>query len=134
MDEDTGTLKLVASHGLSEEYLNKGPVSATKSIAPALKGETVAIEDTATDERIQYQAETQKEGIICVPIKVREKVIGVMRLCSDVKRDFPEDVVTLVNAVAHQGGLAIQNASMYLKLQADKESLEKDIWSHRQWF
>jgi len=36
--------------------------------------------------------------------------------------------------VAHQGGLAIQNASMYLKLQADKESLEKDIWSHRQWF
>ena len=63
--------------------------------------------------------------MLCVPIKVREKVIGVMRLCSGVKRDFPEDIVTLVNAVAHQGGLAIQNASMYLKLQADKESLEK---------
>jgi GAF domain-containing protein len=137
LDEDTGTLKLVASHGLSEEYLNKGPVSATKSIAPALKGETIVIEDTATDERIQYKVETQKEGVVsmlCAPIKVREKVIGVMRLCSDVKRDFPEDVVTLANAVAHQGGLAIQNASMYLKLQADKESLEKDIWSHRQWF
>ena len=137
LDEDTGTLKLVASHGLSEEYLNKGPVSATKSIAPALNGETVAIEDTATDDRIQYKSETQKEGIVsmlCVPIRVREKVIGVMRLCSGVKRDFPEDIVTLVNAVAHQGGLAIQNASMYLKLQADKESLEKEIWSHRQWF
>jgi GAF domain-containing protein len=137
LDEDTGTLKLVASHGLSEEYLNKGPVSATKSIAPALKGEIIVIEDTAADDRIQYKAETQKEGIVsmlCVPIKVREKVIGVMRLCSGVKRDFPEDIVTLMNAVAHQGGLAIQNASMYLKLQADKESLEKDIWSHRQWF
>ena len=72
--------------------------------------------------------------MLCVPIKVMDKVIGVMRLCSGVKRDFPEDIVTLVNAVAHQGGLAIQNASMYLKLQADKESLEKDIWSHRQWF
>ena len=106
-------------------------------IAPALNGETVAIEDTATDDRIQYKSETQKEGIVsmlCVPIKVREKVIGVMRLCSGVKRDFPEDIVTLVSAVAHQGGLAIQNASMYLKLQSDKESLEKDIWSHRQWF
>jgi GAF domain-containing protein len=51
-----------------------------------------------------------------------------------VKRDFSDDTVTLVLAVAHQGGLAIQNASMYLKLQADKDSLEKDIWSHRQWF
>ena len=46
LDEDTGTLKLVASHGLSEEYLNKGPVSATKSIAPALNGETVVIAKT----------------------------------------------------------------------------------------
>ncbi len=137
LDDDTRTLKLVASHGLSEEYLNKGPVSATKSIAPALNGETVAIEDTATDDRIQYKSETKKEGIVsmlCVPIKVMENVIGVMRLCSGVKREFPEDIVTLVKALAHQGGLAIQNASMYLKLQSDKESLEKDIWSHRQWF
>jgi len=31
------------------------------------------------------------------------------------------------------GGLAIQNASMYLKLQEDKKSLEEDIWSHRSW-
>ncbi len=137
LDDDTRTLKLVASHGLSDEYLNKGPVSATKSIAQALNGETVAIEDTASDDRIQYKSETKKEGIVsmlCVPIQVRDNVIGVMRLCSGVKREFPEDIVTLVKAVAHQGGLAIQNASIYLKLQADKESLEKDIWSHRQWF
>ena len=137
LDEDSGTLKLVASHGLSDQYLNKGPVLATKSIAPALNGETVVIDDCAVDDRIQYKTETQKEGIVsmlCVPIKARDKVIGVMRLCSGVKRDFPEDTVTLVNAVAHQGGLAIQNASMYLKLQSDKESLEKEIWSHRQWF
>jgi 3-methyladenine DNA glycosylase Tag len=40
----------------------------------------------------------------------------------------------LVEALAHAGALAIQNASMYLKLQHDKESLEKDIWSHRSWF
>jgi hypothetical protein len=40
----------------------------------------------------------------------------------------------LVNALAQAGGLAIQNASMYLKLQEDKADLEKDIWSHRSWF
>lgn len=43
-------------------------------------------------------------------------------------------VMLVVKALAHQGGLAIQNASMYLQLQEDKKSLEEDIWSHRSWF
>jgi hypothetical protein len=42
--------------------------------------------------------------------------------------------MVMVEALAHQGGLAIQNASMYLKLQEDKKNLEEDIWSHRSWF
>jgi len=61
-------------------------------------------------------------------------VIGVMRLYSAVKRDYPEDLLMLVEALAHSGALAIQNASMYLQLQKDKENLEKDVWSHRSWF
>ena len=65
---------------------------------------------------------------------VQEKVIGVMRLYSAVRREFPPDMVVLVEALAHQGGLAIQNASMYLELENDKKSLEEDIWSHRSWF
>jgi hypothetical protein len=32
------------------------------------------------------------------------------------------------------GGLAIQNASLYLKLQENKKDLEADIWSHRSCF
>jgi hypothetical protein len=40
----------------------------------------------------------------------------------------------MVKALAQQGGLAIQNASMYLKLQNDKKALEADVWSHRSWF
>jgi hypothetical protein len=40
----------------------------------------------------------------------------------------------MVQALAHQGALAIQNASMYLSLQKAKEDLEEDIWSHRSWF
>jgi hypothetical protein len=40
----------------------------------------------------------------------------------------------LVNALAQTGGLAIQNASMYLALQNDMQDLKEDIWSHRSWF
>jgi hypothetical protein len=43
-------------------------------------------------------------------------------------------MLILVQALAHQGGLAIQNASMFLKLQAEQKELEADVWSHRSWF
>jgi GAF domain-containing protein len=102
-----------------------------------LKGETKVIEDVAASEDIQYRKETLKEGVVsmlCVPIKSKDEIIGVLRLYSDVKRGFPEDTIMLVNAIAHQGGLAIQNASMHMMLQEDKKSLEQEIWSHRMWF
>jgi GAF domain-containing protein len=137
LNHETGNLDLVASYGLSEEFQNKGPVSIQKSIAQALNGETVIIEQVSKDKRLQYKEEILKEGVIsmlCVPIKAREEVIGVMSLFSSASRKYPEDVIILVNALAHTGGLAIQNASMYLSLQEDKKSLEEDIWSYRSWF
>ena len=79
----------------------------------------------------------KKEGIVSMivtPIKSRDEIIGVLRLYANVKREFPEDFITVVQALAHQGALAIQNATMYLTLQKDKEDLEQDIWSHRSWF
>jgi GAF domain-containing protein len=137
INEKSGTLDLVATWGLSDEFLNKGPVYAEKSISEALQGKTVVIEDVASDQRPQYRQALIDEGIasmLSVPIKSKQSVIGVMRLLSAVRRSFPEDMVMLLEALAHAGALAIQNASMYLKLQHDKESLEKDIWSHRSWF
>jgi GAF domain-containing protein len=137
LNHETGNLDLVASYGLSEKYQKKGPVLIKKNMAQALKGQTVIIEDVSTDNRLQYKSEIIAEGVVSmlrVPIKAKEEVIGVMSLYSGTARKYPQDVITLVNALAHTGGLAIQNASMYLSLQEDKKSLEEDIWSHRSWF
>jgi GAF domain-containing protein len=136
---ESDTMDLMASYGLSEKFLNKGPISPEKSetVAKILEGETIYIRDAATDPRFQYGEEAKNEGIksmLCIPIMSREEVIGEMRLCSGVEREFSEDVVKLVEALADQGGIAIQNASMYLMLQEDKKDLEKEVWSHRQWF
>jgi GAF domain-containing protein len=114
-----------------------GHLISTKLAKAALKGETQVIEDVATDDRVLLKKELAAEGIasmVIAPITARNKVIGTLRLYSPVKRSYPEDVVIMVRALAHQGGLAIQNASMYLKLQADKQELEEDVWSHRSWF
>ena len=138
LDDDQDELKLVASHGLSEDFLEKTLATiSTNTSQRALKGETFIISDTATDNSIILKQAMKDEGLVSMivtPIPAREKVIGVLRLYSDVKREFAEDEIIMVKALAHQGGLAIQNASMYLQLQEDKKSLEEDIWSHRSWF
>ena len=136
-DEEHDEMKLVASHGLSEEFLEKGRTTTIETAQLALKGETLVISDTSKDNRIAFKEALQEEGLVSMivtPITAREKVIGVLRLYSDTLREFPDDLVMMVKALAHQGGLAIQNASMYLELKEDKKSLEQDIWSHRSWF
>ena len=137
LDEEHDEMKLVASHGLSEDFLEKGRTTMIETAQLALKGETLIISDTAKDNRIAFKEAMQEEGLISMivtPITAREKVIGVLRLYSDTLREFHDDLVMMVKALAHQGGLAIQNASMYLQIKEDKKSLEQDIWSHRSWF
>jgi GAF domain-containing protein len=137
LDEDNSTLKLVASYGLSDKYLNKGPISAEKSIAMALKGNPVVVKNAYTDDGVQYKKEKKEEGIVSilsVPIKSKDDVIGVLRLYSEREKEFTEDEIILVTALAYQGGLAIQNACMYLMVQDDIKDLKADIWSHKSWF
>ena len=137
LNEDGKSLELVASCGLSKAFLDKGPVSSHESITEGLKGKTIIIEDTSNDKRLQYPKETLKEGIksmVCVPMRSRERVIGVMRLYSASIRKYPRDFIIMVEALAHTGALAIQNASMYLQLKEDKQNLEEEIWSHRLYF
>jgi GAF domain-containing protein len=127
----------VASYGLSEKYLNKGPISAEKSIAEALMGKPVVVKNASADKGVQYKQEKKEEGIVsilCVPIKAKEEVIGVLRLYSATPRDFTEDDIMQVTALAYHGGLAIQNASLYLMLKSDMKELKEEIWSHRRWF
>ena len=138
LNESGETLELVASHGLSKKFLQKGPVSAQKSIAQALKTEKpVIIVNAATDRRVQYRDMCSEEGIVtilAVPIKTKEKVIGVLRLYSKALRHFTPQDIKIVTALAYLGGLAIQNASLYLMCQNDMQDLQAELWSHRSWF
>lgn len=57
-------LKLAGSYGLSQEYLDKGPISSIHSIASSVKeGKPVAIFDISDDPRIQYPESAMKENI-----------------------------------------------------------------------
>jgi GAF domain-containing protein len=137
LDEDSNQLKLVTSHGLSEKYLSKGPASGDPTHNQVLKGEVVIVEDVTSDERVLYRDEKKEEGIVSlltVPVKAKKKVIGTLRLYSNKPRTFREDEIRLATAMANQGGLALQNANLYLILQEDMKDLQEETWSHRSWF
>lgn len=137
VDEKRKLLEHVASYGLSEQYLNRGPLCIEKSVKDTLDGITVFIEDATKDRRVQFHEEKIREGIVSIlsaPIKTKDKVIGVLRLYTAAARNFGEEEIMLVNALAQLGGLAIQNASLYLMLETDMKDLKEEIWSHRFWF
>ena len=110
INRKTDELKIAASYGLSQNYLNKGPISSIKSIAESIEEGPVAIYDVSDDPRLQYPEEAKKEGIasiLSVPIAVHGNVIGALRVYTAQPWEFTLEDVNLVQAVAQIVGMAI---------------------------
>jgi GAF domain-containing protein len=137
LNDERNMLQMVAHYGLSEKYIEKMVVSAERSITDALNGKPVMIVDVAADKTVRRKKEKQEEGIISLlslPIKAKDEVIGILRLYSGVRREFTPDEVMLVTALANLGGLAIQNAGLYLMLQSDLKQMKEETWTYKCWF
>jgi len=124
INRKTDELEVAASYGLSDEYINKGPVSALRSIALSLEEGPVAIYDVSDDPRIQYPDAAEKEGIasiLSVPIIVAERLIGALRIYTSEHWEFTLEDVNFVQAMAQIAGMAIEMARQYKGL---KDSIE----------
>jgi signal transduction protein with GAF and PtsI domain len=116
LSRDQRMLEHVASFGLSKKFLDKGPVDAEKSVAEALEGRLVMVEDCANDPRIQFPKEHVNEGIVSlltVPLSARGNVIGVMRLSTDTKREFSEQELTSIKTLASFSTSAIAHSMFH---------------------
>ena len=125
----TDELEVAASYGLSDEYLNKGPISSIHSIALSLKNGPVAIYDVGDDPRIQYPEEAKREGIssiLSVPIRVRENPIGALRVYSAELWEATLEDVNFVQAVAQIAGMALEMSRLYRGLKDSIEILKAD--------
>lgn len=123
LDETGQRLELVAAYGLSDRYLERGPVDLEENVREALQSKPVAIYDVSTDQRIHYQKEAMEEGIksmLTLPIIVRGKVIGVLRLLTDKYRHFSEEDIAFSASLAEVCGTAIENARMYEQLKGSR--------------
>lgn len=118
LDPETGELRPVVSHGLSEEYMAKGSVSREGSPLDrrVLAGEAVQVLDVRKDPDFQYQQAADAEGlrsVLSVPLRSKEEAQGVIRVYARGRRRFRPREVDLLMAFAHQAAVAIENAKLY---------------------
>lgn len=116
LDKTGEKLWLVAAYGLSNEYLNRGPVDTEENVRDAMQLKPVAIYDVTKDPRIKYQKEAEREGIksmLTLPIIARRKLIGIMRLLTDEFRHFNDEEIRFAASLAEVCGAAIDNARLY---------------------
>jgi serine phosphatase RsbU (regulator of sigma subunit) len=117
VDEEAGDLKMRSTHGLSEEYRNKGVVNKEDPVVKAaFAGEAVILDNMRDDDRVIFKEATIKEGLVSqltVAMKFRDKPIGVLRLYSGKPMQFDDDDIELARAISSQCAIAITNAKLY---------------------
>ena len=136
LDPRTGQLQFNAGYGLSGDYLAKGPVDVEHSPidSQALRGAPVIIPDVAEDSRFQYKEAARREGIVsvlCVPLEVHGRAIGVMRVYTSEQCTFHEDDIQFLTVLASLSALAIENASLYESLKRSYDGVMDVLWGSK---
>ncbi len=95
----------------------------TESCEPVLT--TNAQEDPRFENQVSIAA-YQLRSIICAPLKIKDKLIGVIYVDNRARSGiFRESDLELVSAFANQAAVAIDNADLFDNLQKSNRDLEK---------
>ncbi len=84
-------------------------------------GESLIIEDASKDSRFFKSADEksgfQTRSMICVPLKIKNKIIGVAEAINKIGGTFGDEDIELFEAIALQIAIALENASLYKDLE-----------------
>jgi signal transduction protein with GAF and PtsI domain/anti-sigma regulatory factor (Ser/Thr protein kinase) len=117
LDEAAGELVLRATQHLSLAYRTKPPLKVGEGIVGmvAQTGRLLTVLDVRHDVRYLYGDVARQEGLcslLCVPLTVRERTIGVFNCYTAAPHRFTDDEVALFSTLANQTALAIENARL----------------------
>jgi len=124
LDGKAQELHLVAHRGLSEEFVQQErivPVGECLCGLVAQSGEILFTEESGEDVRHSRMRETGSHAHIVVPLKSRDRVVGVMFL-------YPRDAyqprnwsLELLAFIGRQIGVSVENAQLY---ERERQALE----------
>jgi signal transduction protein with GAF and PtsI domain len=117
IDEASNELILRATPHLSQAYRDKPPLKLGEGIAGevARSGKPATALDVTAEPRYRHAAIARQEGLcslLCVPLAVRDRVIGVLNCYTAEPHRFGEDEIALLSTLANQTALAIENARL----------------------
>jgi two-component system NtrC family sensor kinase len=113
---ETGTLEFLASYGLEDRYLSKGPATNTKLIGRLCElNEIVVIDDILNSPRVQFPQDVWDEGIrmmVDAPLIVQLPLVGLIRMHFTEIREIDQIEKHFLISIAEQCASAIDKAHL----------------------
>jgi signal transduction protein with GAF and PtsI domain len=129
LDPKKKELTIKATQSINKEYINKNPLKLGEGIAGkvALENKPMAIYNVAEDKNYKYHEIARKEGLVsllCVPLHVKGKVIGVLTTYTSEPHHFSDYEVNILKTVADQAAIVIENYRLVVETKVIREELE----------
>jgi len=108
------------------------PTTISRSIVDYVLGQKKAVlsQDAGEDKNLSGSAsiaDLKIRSVMCVPLLTPDnKALGILQLDTSDRRQFNEDDLDVLAAVASQAAISIQNASMH-ESQLERERLNRDL-------
>lgn len=129
LDDKKSELFIAATQSLSERYKNKPNLKVGQSVSGRVVQEKRPLQvlDVTCEPGYMYPDVAKEEGIVsmlCVPMMIGERVIGVINSYTSYEHEFTPEEVEMLQAVANQAAVAIERTKLAEELLAAKEALE----------
>ncbi|MCG8617196.1 MAG: GAF domain-containing protein [Desulfobacterales bacterium] len=126
-------LEILATEGLSINYLNKGPILTDQSIRLPGNLKPVIIPDTRTSDQLQYPDKAEEEGIrsiISLPVNLRGKIIGALRVYHSDPWEVSDNDLMILNLLTRYLGMALRYFRLATAVTCAKDTLDDihPIW------
>ncbi len=129
LDEKRNELFIAATQSLSQEYLSKPNLKVGQSISGkvVLEKRPITVPDVTKESGYMYPEVARKEGIVSllsVPMMVKDRAIGVINSYTKSEHQFRQEEISILQAVANQAAVAIENTHLSEEILTAKEALE----------
>lgn len=122
-------LEIVATQSLSEEYRKKPNLKVGQSVngRAVQKKHPIAVLDVTQEPGYMYSDLARKEGLcslLSVPMMIRDRVVGVINSYTSHEHRFNDEEIQILQAVANQAAVSIENTKLIKKSNEMQEALE----------
>ena len=130
MLERSGRFETVVADGAGPAYLGRGHPAVHGSVSGRVlrTGAAIAVENVLAEPGYHLTDVAEAEGLVSllsVPLRTKDRIIGVLNLYTGTRRSFPPHEVALMTLLAQQSAVAIENAELFRRAREAGEGLRR---------